>query len=154
MSIRIIGLDKALRDIDKKGDKAIKAVKSVLANEATFIEENAIRDAPATFGGQQLNIKQRINKAPKNKGLTWNVGVETQRKDFEIEAWFEFGTGLSAKSLLSGVNYDADIKAQALTFFRNGKGTIPAKPYLFPNFFIVRSRIVDKIKKSIENNIK
>lgn len=154
MSIRIQGLNKALKDLDKKGEKAVQAVKSILADEATFIEENAIRDAPSTFGGQQLSIKQRINKVQKNRGLTWNVGLETQRKDFEIEAWFEFGTGLSAKSLLSGPQYDSDIKAVALTFFRNGEGTIPARPYLFPNFFIVRSRIVDEIKKEIQKNIK
>ena len=156
MAIVIKGLDEALKDIEKKGDKAVKAVKSVLGDEATFIEENAIRDAPSSFGGQPLSIKQRIDKVvvPGSKGLAWNVGLQTESKKFEIEAWLEFGTGLSAKQLLSGSEYDSEIKKTAFTFFRNGKGTIPAKPYLFPNFFIVRSRIVEEIKKEIEKNIR
>lgn len=156
MSIRITGLNEALKNIEKKGDDAVRGVKKILANEATDIELNAKINAKKTFGGEQLSYYQRINKVvdPGSKGLSWKVGLETENKDFEIEAWLEFGTGLSAKQLLSGSEYDEDIRKLALTFFRDGRGTIPASPYLFPAFFKVRSRIVDKIKKEIEKNLR
>jgi len=154
MSIKIIGLHQALKDIQKKGDKAVEAVKEVLADEATFIEINAVRMAPKSFAGQPLSFYQRIDKVPKNNGLTWNVGLQTEKKDFEIEAWFEFGTGLSAQQLLSGSEYDEDIRSLAETFKRSGDGTIKSKAYLFPNFFIVRERIVNEIKKEIEKSVK
>lgn len=157
MAIVIKGLDEALKGIEKKGDKAVKAVKSVLGDEATFIEERSINDAPSSFGGQPLSIKQRIDSVvvPGSKGLAYNIGLQTESKKFEIEAWLEFGTGISAEQLLSGREYTDDITKLAYDkFFRTGTGTIPAKPYLFPNFFIVRSRIVENIKKEIEKNIK
>lgn len=156
MAIVIKGLDEALKDIEKKGDKAVKAVKSVLGDEATDIEKNAKINAKKTFGGEQLNYYQRINKVvvPGSKGLAWKVGLETENKKFQIEAWLEFGTGISASQLLSGAEYDSEIKSLARSFLRNGQGTIPASPYLFPAFFVVRSRIVEEIKKEIEKNIK
>jgi len=154
MAIKIIGLQEALKDIEKKGDKVVSEVKELLADEATFIELNAVQAAPRSFAGLPLSFYQRIDKVPKDNGLTWNVGVQTENKEFEIEAWYEFGTGLSAQQLLSGSEYDADIRATAQSFFRTGDGTIKAKPYLFPYFFIVRSRIVEELKKVIEKATK
>lgn len=154
MSVKIKGLDKALRDLDKKSEATQKAVKDVLADTATGIELNAIQNAPASFAGMVLNIKQRINKIRENNGLNWKVGVENADRDFEIEAWLEFGTGLSAKQILNRPEYTPEIREIARSFFRTGDGTIKGKPYLFPAFFRNTANLVQEIEKEIKKDIK
>ena len=105
MSVKINGLDKALAELDKKGDAVIAAVKEKLSDAATEIEIKAIQRAPSTFAGLSLSIKQRIDKVADNNGLNWRVGLQSADPDFEIEAWLEFGTGLSAREILGRPNY-------------------------------------------------
>ena len=77
MSVVVKGLDSALRDLNKQEDVVIEAVKDILSSTATDIEIEAIRNAPASWEGQPLNIKQRIDKVVENDGLNWKVGVQS-----------------------------------------------------------------------------
>jgi len=77
MAVTVKGLDTALKDLDKKEDIVIEAVKDILARTATDIEIEAIRNAPSSWQGQQLNIKQRIDKVVEDNGLAWRVGVQS-----------------------------------------------------------------------------
>ena len=154
MSVTVKGLDKALADLDKKGDKVIEAVKEKLADVATEIEIKAIQRAPSQWEGLPLSIKQRIDKVAENNGLNWRVGVQSGDSDFEIEAWLEFGTGLSAREILGRPQYTPEIRAVAQRFYRNGKGRIIGQPYLFPSFFEATSNLVEEMEKEINDNIK
>ena len=51
MGVKVKGLDKALANLDKKNQAIIDAVKDTLANVATDIEIQAIRDAPSSWEG-------------------------------------------------------------------------------------------------------
>lgn len=154
MAVKIIGLEQALKDLDKKGDQVIAAVKERLADAATEIEVKAIQRAPSTWAGQSLNIKQRIDKVVENSGLTWKVGVQSGDPVFEIEAWMEFGTGLSAREILSRPNYTSEIRAIAKNFYRNGQGRIIGRPYLFPSYFEATANLVKDIEAEINKDIK
>jgi hypothetical protein len=155
MAIKIIGLQQALKDIDKKNKAIVDAVRGELNDQAKFIEENAVKTAPREFAGKPLDFFQKIKAKPiTNDELTFNIGLDIEDKKFQIEAWFEFGTGLSAQQLLSGSEYDEDIRSLAETFKRSGDGTIKSKAYLFPFFFIVRSRIVKELKEVIDKATK
>lgn len=154
MSVKINGLDKALADLDKKGDAVIAAVKEKLSDAATEIEIKAIQRAPSTFAGLSLSIKQRIDKVADNKGLNWRVGLQSADPDFEIEAWLEFGTGLSAREILGRPNYTSEIRAIAKSFYRNGQGRIVGKPYLFPSYFEATANLVEDIESEIKKDIK
>ena len=62
----------------------------------------------------------------------------------EIMAYLEFGTGQYAKEYLSG--QPSDVRRLARTFFKTGKGTLRAFPYLIPSFEENRSKIVNKLR--------
>ena len=146
MTVRIKGLDKAVRDLAKKGKEYDDEVKAFLADTATAIELRAIQNAPSQISGQALNIKQRIDKVPENSGLTWKVGVQGTQ---DFDAYLEFGTGIHAKQLLSGSQYSPEIKALAMTFYKNGMGTLPARPYLFPAWFQYTANMVENLKNEL-----
>jgi hypothetical protein len=154
MSVKVIGLDKALSDLDKKGDAVIAAVKEKLADAATEIEIKAIQRAPSTWEGLPLSIKQRIDKVVENNGLSYKVGIQGADPDFEIEAWLEFGTGLSAKEILGRPNYTLEVRDIARRFYRNGRGRIVGQPYLFPSYFEATADLVTQIEEEIKKDIK
>jgi hypothetical protein len=154
MSVTVKGLDKALADLNTKSDAVIDAVKETLASAATDIEIQAIRNAPSTWNGLSLNIKQRIDKVSENNGLAWKVGVQSGDPVFEIEAWLEFGTGLSAKEILANPQYTQEVRDVARQFYRNGQGRIIGRPYLMPSFFANTANLVQEIEEQIKNDIK
>lgn len=162
MGVTIKGLDKALSDLDKKSEAVIQAVKDVLADTAKNIEYDAkvnatrsiqiIRDQDEQFN--DLNFNQRIDTKTLEGGFGYNVGINIADPILEIEAWTEFGTGLSAREILGRPEYTPEIRAIARTFFRNGKGTIVGVPYLFPAFFKNTANLVKDIEEEITKDIK
>jgi hypothetical protein len=153
MSVVVKGLDSALRDLNKQEDVVIEAVKDILSSTATDIEIEAIRNAPASWEGQPLNIKQRIDKVVENDGLNWKVGVQSGDPVFEIEAWLEFGTGLSAREILANPQYTQEVRDIARRFYRNGEGRIIGQPYLMPAFFRNTANLVQEIENEINKDL-
>lgn len=159
MAVKVKGLDKALAELDKKGDAVIEAVKLKLSDVATDIELEATRNAPSSYqiGGVSINlsfIRQKIEKITIENGLGFNVGLDVPSSGDQWEAWMEFGTGLSAQQILGGGQYTNEIRAQAEYFKRNGKGRIIGKPYLYPAFFRNTANLVSEIEEEINKKIK
>ena len=154
MSVTVKGLDAALKDLDKQEDIVIEAVKDALASAATDIEIEAIRNAPSSWEGRPLNIKQRIDKVAEDNGLSWRVGIQSGDPVFEIEAWLEFGTGLSAREILSNPQYTQEVRDIARRFYRNGQGRIVGQPYLMPAFFRNTANLVQEIENEINKDLK
>lgn len=164
MGVTIKGLDKALKDLASQEDKVIQAVKDVLADTAKNIEIDASQNAvqsiqivrnslpPALV--QDLNFNQRIDTIPIDNGFGYKTGLQVADRDFEIEVWTEFGTGLSAKEILGRPNYTPEIREMARAFFRNGRGTIKGVPYLMPAFFKNTANLVTEIENEINKSTK
>jgi len=159
MSVKIKGLKKALAELDKKGDAVFYAVKDTLERTATDIELEATRNAPSSYQIEDATInlsfiKQKINKKVSNNGFWWNIGLDVPNTGEQWEAWMEFGTGLSAKDILSNPTYSEEVRTLARTYFRNGKGRIVGKPYLMPAFFRNADNLVtdmvDEINKALK----
>lgn len=159
MSVTIKGLDEARRDLFKKRQLIADSVKDVLAETATNIEIEATRNAPSSYqiGDASINlsfIKQKINKKASNDGLYWQIGLDVPSTGEQWEAWIEFGTGLSAREILSNPQYTQEVRTLARTYFRNGKGRIIGKPYLMPAFFRNTDNLVtdmvDEINKALK----
>lgn len=159
MSVTVKGLDNALADFGKKGEAIVEAVKDTLAKSATDIEIEATRNAPSSYqiGDASINlsfIKQKINKKASNDGLYWQIGLDVPSTGEQWEAWMEFGTGLSAREILSNPQYTQEVRTLARTYFRNGKGRIIGKPYLMPAFFRNTDNLVtdmvDEINKALK----
>lgn len=154
MAVKVKGLDKAFAELDKQEDIVIEAVKDILSSTATDIERQAIAAAPSTWEGLQLSIKQRIDKVVEDNGLNWRVGVQSGDPDFEIEAWLEFGTGLSARQILANPQYTQEVRDIARRFYRNGQGRIVGQPYLMPAFFRNTANLVADIEAEINKDLK
>jgi len=150
MSIKVIGLDSAIKALRKKGDLAERAILDELEDTATNIELTAINLAPSSISGMPLNIKQRIDKVVYNKGFTWKVGVQGTN---EFDAYTEFGTGLSAREILSRPDYTPEIRALAMTFYKNGEGTLRGKPYMFPAYFQHTAQLVQRLKDEVSKAV-
>tara|TARA_R110000772_G_scaffold145504_1_gene255493 strand:+ start:33727 stop:34200 length:474 start_codon:yes stop_codon:yes gene_type:complete len=157
MSVRVKGLQEAIREIQKRGKEAEQVVKDVLEDVATDIEKNAKQDAPYDLDGMTTNARQQIYKDPFNSGLTWIIGytrVDWGVRTNDIYAWGEFGTGLSAQQILSNPEYTSEMRDQARQFIRNRKGRIVGKPHLFPNYIRYTANLVEDLKKEIQKAIK
>jgi hypothetical protein len=154
MSVTVKGLDQALAYIKKKETAMIEAVKDVLANTATDVEKQAIASAPTQWEGYPLNIKQKIDKKSSNNGLLWQVGIDVPSTGEQWEAWMEFGTGLSAREILSNPQYSQEVRTLARTYYRNGQGRIVGEPYLMPAFYRNTANLVTDMVNEINKAIK
>ena len=159
MGVTVKGLDKAISDLDRKNQAIVDAVKDTLSSSATAIEIEATRNAPSSYqiGDASINlsfIKQKINKKVSNNGLYWNVGLDVPSSGEQWEAWMEFGTGLSAREILSNPQYSQEVRTIARTYYRNGQGRIIGQPYLMPAFYRntanLVSDMVDEINKALK----
>ena len=120
--------------------RRVQEVKNLIADTAVNIEIQATRDAPHGF----INIDKRFS----NKGLTAEVGVMGEN---DLAAYFEFGTGLSAKEILS--DYPQYVKDLAYQFYINGEGTLKGKPYLFPAVFRYTKEFERELKRLNDTNV-
>jgi hypothetical protein len=159
MSVKIKGLDEARRDLFKKRQLILDSVKDVLAETATSIEIEATRNAPASYqiGDASINlsfIRQKINKKVSESGLFWQVGLDVPTSGEQWEAWMEFGTGLSARDILSNPQYSAEVREIARRYYRNGKGRIIGKPYLMPAFYRNTANLVNNMVDEINKALK
>lgn len=154
MSVTVKGLDAALSDVEKKQNAIIEAVKDVLATTATDIEKQATASAPSQWEGIPLNIKQKIDKKAFNNGLFWQIGLDVPSTGEQWEAWMEFGTGLSAREILSNPTYSQEVRTLARTYYRNGQGRIIGQPYLIPAFFRNTDNLVNEMVNEINKALK
>lgn len=154
MAVSFKGLDEALAYVRQKENAMIEAVKDVLANTASDVERQAIASAPSQWEGIPLNIKQKIDKKSFNDGLLWKVGLDVPTTGEQWEAWIEFGTGLSAREILSNPQYSQEVRTLARTYFRNGKGRIIGQPYLMPAFFRNTDNLVTEMVNEINKVLK
>jgi HK97 gp10 family phage protein len=151
MSVKVKGLDKAIRELSRSGDRAIQTVKDVLADTATDIEQDAKQDAPFEVEGVVLNIKQRIDKNVEDNGLVWKVGIQGTQ---DFDAYVEFGTGQSAKEILFGPGYTQEMRDIAKVFYKNGQGRLIGQPFLFPAWIKHTANLVEELKSEVAKAIK
>jgi hypothetical protein len=151
MSVKVKGLDKAIRELSRSGDRAIQIVKDVLADTATDIEQDAKQDAPFEVEGVVLNIKQRIDKNVEDNGLVWKVGIQGTQ---DFDAYVEFGTGQSAREILYGPGYTQEMRDIAKVFYKNGQGILVGQPFLFPAWIKHTANLVEELKSEVAKAIK
>lgn len=117
----------------------LEKVKNAIADTAVAIELEATRKAP-----KFISIEKRFYE----KGFTAEVGVKGNN---EMAAYIEFGTGLSAVSILAP--YPQWVKDIAMEFYVNGKGTLTGKPYFYPAVFKNEKILNQELKAISDENI-
>lgn len=180
MAIKVKGLDKALREIRAKGDRAVKAAILVISETADAIDFDAKTNAPESIGATsasgvnfelRLNVKQRIVREVFEGGLRHVIGInadgaaakksdgsllvsKNQKTINDVDAWAEFGTGQSAREILSSPGYTDEMRSIARYFFINGHGTLIGKPFLYPSWIKNTANLVEELESEIKKAIK
>ncbi len=130
----------------KYKDEQIRKMRELVVDTVTTIEIEATRKAPVGEDGDSfINIDKKFT----NNDMTGEVGVLGENN---LAAYFEFGTGLSAKEILAP--YPDWIKDIAWQFYINGLGTLKGKPYLYPSVLKNGNEFYKKIAKLVKNKIK
>jgi len=133
-------LNKLLSNAEKDIESIIKETLLVSANE---ILQDAMSRLPVGSG----NVKASFAIQVTDSGYTVTIF-----SDEEVAAYIEFGTGDFAKAYLAGK--PQEMVDEAIKFYINGKGKMPAKPYLFPAYLARRDRILELIDEKINAYLK
>jgi len=126
----------------------IRKMRYLVVDTVTDIEIEATRKAPVGEDGDHfITIKSEF----RNNDLTGEVGVWGENN---LAAYFEFGTGLSAREILAP--YPEWIRDIAWKFYINGLGTLKGKPYLYPsvlkNTEIFNKKLDEIVKEKTKDN--
>ncbi|MGJ1367405.1 hypothetical protein [Sphingobacterium spiritivorum] len=113
------------RDLERWRKDKVKRVRDLVQDSITKVEILATRSAP-----NFISIDKKFTKG----GFVGEVGVMGSN---DMAAYIEFGTGLSARSILA--NYPRWVQDIAMKFYVNGQGTLQGKPYLYNNFLVVQA---------------
>lgn len=134
-----IDVSRTLGSIDKLQKKILKEIDDELDDNAEAIRDNAIADVPRSEFGAGLAGSISVKN---EKFLSRTVVAEKS-----YAPYVEFGTGEYAASYVPTL--PADVQAYARSFFVNGKGRMPAAPFMFPNVLrqipILTERIVQVV---------
>lgn len=133
-SIKIEGLEKTLARFDMK--KYEPKVQAVFNNFGLRVELMAKQNVVVDEGRLRMSIFQEPGK------LSSTVGASA-----DYAAYVEFGTGQFAAKYVTIL--PNEWQELAMTFFVNGKGRLPAHPFLYPAF----NKAKDILLKDL-NNIK
>lgn len=126
----------------------IRKMRYLVVDTVTDIEVEATRNAPVGEDGDHfITIKSEF----RDNDFTGEVGVWGENN---LAAYFEFGTGLSAREILAP--YPEWIREIAWKFYINGLGTLKGKPYLYPsvlkNTEIFNKKLDEIIKEKTKDN--
>ena len=133
-------------DLKKHFEEVQKKVRELIDDLVTRTEIDATRSAPKFVS---------IDKKIEDGGMTGIVGVignqvaSIGKSDpNNMAAYFEFGTGLSAREILEP--YPQWVKDIARKYYVTGKGTLKGQPYLFNNFLKNHAVFERELKQLIE----
>ena len=115
-------------------------VKREVGAEIEDFGSNVVADARVTvnsIAADEGTLKNLIN-------YTYSDGETKIFSNAGYSAYVEFGTGVFAAGYVASL--PADLQAYAMQFFVNGKGRLPARPFLFPAYFKNLAILKERIK--------
>ena len=142
-AFKIKGLQAFNRLLDKIDIEVDKIIKETLLFSANEILQDALSRLPVGSG----NVKASFAISSEDNGYRVTIF-----SDEEVAAYIEFGTGDYAKAYLAGK--PQEVVDEAIKFFVNGRGKMPAQPYLFPAYLARRDKIVELIDYKINEYLK
>jgi hypothetical protein len=114
-------------------------------------------DVAAEIEDSVANIRDKaLRRAPNSGGFRKGIGSKMLGRyegeitsNSKVSAYVEFGTGVYAANYVPSL--PPEIQEYARTFYVNGKGTLPATPFLFNSFLEERVELIKRIKEILKN---
>ena len=140
MSIKVQGLDEAIKALSKYGEEVARDTAKAMNTTMLAVQSSAKRRAPVDTGRLRASIV--TTKASKEDLVASTVvGVN-------YAPYIEFGTGAYARDYLA--SQDAEMQRYAMQFYINGRGKLPARPFLFPSFEEERPKLEKELVKLLK----
>jgi len=130
----IVGLDKELAKLQKIERDVRKAMKRGEKRAADLIVTDAKSRAKGGLGAKIYAMQNDIT--------TTVIGGD------ELSAYNEFGTGDFAQAYLSAM--PAEVKEEAMKFYVDGSGRIPAAPFFFPAIVKNKEKVLVFVNEELE----
>ena len=112
-------------------------IERAIASSLYAIERSAKQNCPVDLGGLRQSIM--VDIFPDRIG---GRVVCMENHDPPYGAYVEFGTG-------PNVMIPEGLEDYAMKFFVNGRGHMPANPFLFPAFFDEQPRLLNVLENSL-----
>jgi hypothetical protein len=142
--MKVRGVTTVTNAIKSKGKAIEEGVKMNVEKYGAKIAAQAQSSAssiPATWA------KIDIHHNPTKSGLSYIIQAGDSGSG-EMAAYFEFGTGKSYLQMQG--SYTPEMKRIAQSYYKDGKGTIKAHPYLFPAYYKYRKEFIQSIKALVK----
>jgi len=141
-------IKKRVTDYEKNISDAINDAGLNIESDAKLrIQEHGSRKSfPNVRSEKAGNSKKVMQRIKKEDGTPQNPSATVSSNELPIGAYLEFGTGIYAKEYLQG--RPEEEKSTAREFYKTGKGTIRAFPYLFPSFDAERPKLIERLKRA------
>lgn len=127
----------------KRLEKLSKSVQEDVAVEIEDSAQNIRNKALGRAPADMATLRQGISAKPLAP-LTWEVSSNAR-----YSAYVEFGTGQYAASYVPSL--PPDIQEYAKQFYVNGKGRMPARPFLFNSYLEEQVRLIKAIKDILKD---
>ena len=126
----------------------VQRLRAISANVDTFIKneieaagfelELLAKQNASAIQGAPTDLKQGISMSVENNGFS----IVVRQNTLPIGAYYEFGTGVF-------VQVADEWKDLAWQFYVNGKGMLPAAPYLYPAYTKVRNNLNATLQRKL-----
>lgn len=142
---KVKGVATVTNTIKAKGKAIEDGVKMNVEKYGRIIQAQAQQNVPKI--ASSFDDKISIDGNPSKSGLSFIIQARSGANS-DLAAWYEFGTGKNY--LQMAASYTPEMRQIAQTFFRTGKGTIKAHPYLFPAYYRNRKEFLKSIKALVK----
>ena len=133
--VSLEGLDATINRLKDKGQDVRKEIEIEVKAAAVKTENGAVRNL-ARYGGGAAGLKTAISAY--GEGLNWEIVAAKF-----YAPYVEFGTG-------ERVQVPAGLEDYAMQFFVSGKGKMPARPFLFPAFYVQKEVFLRRVKEILK----
>lgn len=143
----ITGLDQAISRLTTKFVRIENAITDEIIKTGQRIENDASRLASGIGffdpSGNWVMLNGKVKGTSFEGGNGYRIWVDAGK----MGAYIEFGTGEYAGYTVGG--YTPEWQELAYTFYVNGKGKLPARPYMHPAFAKNTTGLLDRLRRAI-----
>ena len=145
--LKVNGVQTVTNAIKVKGKAIEEGVKMNIEKYGRLIQAQAQQGA-SSIPASWVNIK--VDGEPSKAGLSFSIQARDMANP-DMSLYWEVGTGKNYLQMAS--SYTPEVRRIAQEYYKNGKGTIKAHPYLFPAYYRNRKEFLKAIKSLVKKTI-
>lgn len=134
LTTKFVRIENAIQDEIIRTGEAIKNDANTLASGIGFFDPN----------GNWVLLNGKVRGVTFDNGHGYRIWVDAGA----MGAYIEFGTGEYAGYTVGA--YDPEWRELAHTFYVNGKGRLPSRPYMHPAWVKNTTGLIDRLRKKIQ----